>query len=157
MIFASPHYLSRMKGYSQLLLCEARNCGITVGESFCPRLLCISTNPLEKKAILPLKSGIQLDYIAGKPNERQNEQTRPWPGNDFIILSEPIINSGELSIKQIRKGTHCGWKVSNFRRINPLKMELGKRPHWVLILICFTQFLHFCTAETADCKSKYLV
>ena len=24
MIFASPHYLSRVKGYSQLLLCEAR-------------------------------------------------------------------------------------------------------------------------------------
>jgi len=39
MIFAPPHYLSRVKGYSQLLLCEAPkypNADICRAELFCP-------------------------------------------------------------------------------------------------------------------------
>ena len=40
MIFASPQYLSRVKGYSQLFLCEARNWGSSVN--------CVNHQPLNQ-------------------------------------------------------------------------------------------------------------
>ena len=115
MIFAPPHYLNRVKGYSQLLPCEAPNCGLAVALpskiAYADILRCLLFFYMSWSKVAPL-----LGKLSGK---RFRINRKPNAAHPHPLATTPVghrcpslSSLSSVNVKRRQTKLHCSYWIS---------------------------------------------